>query len=401
MDLALGPEDAAFEAEVERFLEDNVTDDIREAGRLTGGVLSDFDACLKWTRILHGRGWSAPAWPVDYGGPGWTAIQRYIFDSACQRAGTPRLFSMGTRMVGPVVMRYGTDAQKADYLPSILSGEDTWCQGYSEPGSGSDLASLQTRAVADGEDYLVNGSKIWTTGAQFANRMFCLVRTATEGKPQEGISFLLIDMDTPGIVVEPIISFSGDHELNQVFFDDVRVPRRNRVGEENQGWTVAKYLLEFERGGAAYSPGLHAAIRRIRRIAAQARTSDAAALADDAGFRRELAAAEIAVTATEMTEKRVMSALSQGQNPGSAASQLKVMGSELLQCVTELAVTAIGYYAAPDQPDARVPGSNVAPIGTAEAVTVVPKYLNSRAATIYAGSNEIQRNILAKAVLGM
>ena len=257
MDLALSTEDEDFRSEVRRFLDDNLTEDLREAGRKTGGVFADFAAGLRWHRILARQGWSAPNWPEEHGGTGWSATQRYIFSRECTAADAPRIFSMGLRMVGPVIMRFGTPEQKARYLPRILSGDITFCQGYSEPGSGSDLASLKTRAERDGDDYVINGTKIWTTGAHVADHMFCLVRTSTEGKPQDGISFVLIDsMTTPGLSVTPILTLAGDHEVNQVFLDNVRTPVANRIGPENAGWTVAKYLLEFERGGDAYTPNL-------------------------------------------------------------------------------------------------------------------------------------------------
>jgi alkylation response protein AidB-like acyl-CoA dehydrogenase len=301
-----------------------------------------------------------------------------------------------------VLMRFGTPEQKKKYLPRILSGDDVWCQGYSEPGSGSDLASLKTRAERDGDDYVIDGTKIWTTFAQHANRMFCLVRTSTEGKPQDGISFVLIDdMKTPGLSVKPIITLAGDHEVNQVFFDNVRTPIANRVGEENEGWTVAKYLLEFERGGDPYSAGLHTAIESLRAIARAEATGNGATLADDPAFRNRMAEIEMDVTALEFTEKRIMSALSNGQNPGAMSSMMKVRGSETLQKLTEAAVEAIGYYASPFEPQTRALGSNVEPIAPQHAVTVMPQYLNHRAASIYAGSNEVQRNIMAKLVLGL
>jgi alkylation response protein AidB-like acyl-CoA dehydrogenase len=400
MDLSLSPADEAFRREVRAFLDEQLSEDIKEATRLTSGVFAAFPIGRRWHRALHAKGWIAPAWPVEFGGTGWTAMQRFIFERECAAAGAPRLFAMGLRMVGPVLMRFGRPEQKEFYLPRIRAGEDTWCQGYSEPGSGSDLASLQCRAASDGDDYVINGSKIWTTGAQYANRMFCLVRTSTDGKPQAGISFLLIDMDTAGLTVEPIVTLAGDHEVNQVFFDDVRVPKANRVGPENQGWTVAKYLLEFERGGTAYGPGLAAALRRLRAVA-EAEAAGGAPLIEDDGFRRRIAEAEVKAAALDATERRLMSAMGQGQNPGAAASMLKTLGSELNQQVSELAVEAVAYYAAPHQPDARVPGANVEPIGPVHAVPVMPKYLNYRAASIYAGSNEIQRNIMAKLVLGL
>ncbi len=399
MDLALKPEDAAFRDEVRAFLAEKLPPDLREAGRLTASVFTDKTWNIRWHKILYEKGWIAPAWPVEYGGTGWTEMQRYIFASECARAGTPSLSPMGLRMCGPVIMRFGTPEQKAFYLPRILAGEDYWCQGYSEPGSGSDLASLQCRAVRDGDHYVVDGTKLWTTHAHFANRMFCLVRTDAGGKPQEGITFILIDMDTPGIEVKPIVTMAGDHEVNQVFFDGVRVPVANRVGEEGQGWTVAKYLLEFERGNA-YAAGMQVAIDNLRAIASAER-SDGAALIEEPEFRRKLEELAIEVRGIEFTEHRIMSALSNGQNPGPASSMLKTRGTETMQRINELGVEAIGFYAAPDQKAAREPLSNVAPIGPAHGLTVVPRYLNNRASSIYGGSNEVQRNIMAKLVLGL
>ncbi|PKQ09522.1 MAG: acyl-CoA dehydrogenase, partial [Alphaproteobacteria bacterium HGW-Alphaproteobacteria-12] len=283
MNLDLTPADADFREDVCAFLDENLTPDLREAGRLTTSAFTDKAWNLAWHKILYKKGWAAPGWPKDYGGTGWSDMQKYIWASECARYGTPHLSPMGLRMCGPMLMKFGTEAQKNFYLPRILSGEDYWCQGYSEPGSGSDLASLQLKAVSDGEDYVLNGTKIWTTHAHFANRMFCLVRTDGSGKPQQGITFLLLDMDTPGIKVEPIITLAGDHEVNQVFFDDVRVPKTNRVGEENDGWTVAKYLLEFERGGA-FAAALGVGVEKIREVAAGERGGDGKRLIDDAGF---------------------------------------------------------------------------------------------------------------------
>ncbi len=400
MDLALTPADEAFRDEVRSFLAEKLTPDLKEAGRLTGGVFTDAPDNLKWHRILHEKGWVAPAWPVEYGGTGWTEMQRYIWASECARAGAPSLSPMGLRMCGPVLMKFGSQAQKDRYLPAILDGADYWCQGYSEPGSGSDLASLQCRAVRDGDDYVVNGTKIWTTHAHFANRMFCLVRTDSSGKPQQGITFLLIDMDSPGLKVAPLITLAGDHEVNQVFLDNVRVPVANRVGEEGQGWTIAKYLLEFERGNA-FAAGLQVAIENLRTIAAGERGDDGAQLIGDPDFARRLAEVEIDVAAMTITEHRVMSALSAGQNPGPASSMLKTRGTETHQRITELGIEAIAFYGGVQQPEARIVGSNTAPVGPAHGVTVMPKYLNTRASTIYGGSSEVQRNIMAKLVLGL
>jgi acyl-CoA dehydrogenase len=400
MDLNLTGEEAAFRDEVRAFLDEKLTPELKEAGSLTTSVFTDKPWNLKWQKILHEKGWAAPAWPVEYGGTGWNEMQKYIWASECARAGTPGLSPMGLRMCAPVLMKYGTPEQKAFFLPRILAGEDYWCQGYSEPGSGSDLASLQLRAVSDGDDYVLNGSKIWTTHAHFANRMFCLVRTNADGKPQQGITFILLEMDTPGIKVEPIITLAGEHEVNQVFFDDVRVPKKNRVGPENEGWTVAKYLLEFERGGA-YAAALAVGIEKIKTIASAERADNGGRLIDDPAYRAKVSDAEIAVKAMEITEHRVMSALSGGKNPGPASSMLKTRGSEMTQTIDELVVEAIAYYADVDQRPAREPGSNVEAVGPTYGLTAMPRYLNNRAATIYGGSNEIQRGIMAKLVLGL
>ena len=392
MDLELAPEDLAFRDEVRAFLAENLTPELRAAGERQTSVFVEPQHSLVWQKILHARGWAAPSWPRAYGGPGWTEMQRYIFAAECARARAPSLAPMGLRMVGPVIMAFGTPEQKAHYLPRILSGEDYWCQGYSEPGAGSDLASLQLRAESDGDDYVLSGSKIWTTHAQFANRMFCLVRTSTQGKPQAGITFLLLDMASPGITVRPIITLAGEHEVNQVFFEGVRTPKANRLGEENQGWTVAKHLLEFERGGGS-APGLKVQLERVEAMAG--------GLGDDPHYRRRLAEAQIAVEAIDISERRVLSALAGGKNPGPASSMLKTQGAEAMQRIDELAVAAAGAYAGVDQPGARQAGSNVEPVGPQESLTAMARYLNNRAASIYGGSNEIQRDIIARLVLGL
>jgi acyl-CoA dehydrogenase len=400
MNLDLSPDERTFRDEVRSFLDTHLPPDLREAGRRTTSVFTDKKWSIPWQKILHRQGWVAPSWPKEYGGTGWSDMQRYIWSAECARAGAPGLAPMGLRMVGPCIMRYGTPEQKAHYLPRILSGEDYWCQGYSEPGSGSDLASLQLRATSDGDDYVLNGSKIWTTHAQWANRMFCLVRTKFDGKPQAGITFLLLDMQSPGIKVRPIITLAGEHEVNQVFFDDVRVPKANRLGEENDGWTVAKYLLEFERGGGS-GAGLKISIGRIRELASKQLGDDGERLIDDEAFAAKLAAASVAVEAIEMTEHRVMSALSAGKPPGPASSLLKMQGTEAMQRLDELAIETIGFYSAVDQPEARQPGSNIEPVGPADGVLAMARYLNNRAGSIYGGSNEIQRDIMARLVLGL
>ncbi|MDR3508691.1 MAG: acyl-CoA dehydrogenase family protein [Caulobacteraceae bacterium] len=400
MDLDLTAEDRAFQDEVRAFLETSLTPELRKAGRRTTSVFTDRDYSLAWQKILHARGWAAPAWPVQYGGPGWSEMQRYIFAAECARAGAPSLSPMGLKMVGPVIMGYGTDEQKAFFLPRILAGEDYWCQGYSEPGSGSDLASLQLSAIRDGDDYVLSGSKIWTTHAHWANRMFCLVRTRKEGKPQAGITFLLLDMTLPGISVRPIITLAGDHEVNQVFFDNVRVPVSGRVGEENSGWTVAKYLLEFERGGGS-AAGLRVSLERLRGLARSEGGDDGGKLIEDVAYRGKLAAAGVAVDAIEMTEHRVLAALASGNAPGPASSMLKTQGTELMQRLDELALEGLGAYAAVDQIEARAPGANIDIIGPEHGLVTAARYLNNRAASIYGGSNEIQRDIMAKLVLGL
>ncbi|PXA88723.1 acyl-CoA dehydrogenase [Caulobacter sp. D5] len=390
MDLELSAEDLAFRDAVRAFIDANLTPQLREAGRRMTSVFCDKAHSLAWQRILAAQGWAAPTWPVEHGGPGWSEIQRHVFFAECARAGAPGLAPMGLRMVAPAIMRFGTDEQKARYLPRILSGEDYWCQGYSEPGAGSDLASLQMKAVADGDDYVLNGSKIWTTHAHWATHMFCLVRTSTEGKPQAGITFLLVEMDRPGIRVDPIITMAGEHEVNQVLFDDVRTPRADRLGEEDQGWTVAKHLLEFERGGG-YAAGLEAGLERLRGQVEP----------EDPDHRRRLAEAQIAALAIDVTERRVLSAFASGANPGPASSILKAQGSEALQRQDELALDALGGYAAVHQPKAREAGSNEAFVGPETGLTTTARYLNNRAASIYGGSNEIQRDIIARLVLGL
>jgi acyl-CoA dehydrogenase len=386
-------QDAAFREEVRGFLAGALTADIRAAQARQAGVFSEGDLCRLWHKVIYERGWIAPSWPAEYGGPGWTAMQRFIYADECARANAPVLPAMGLQMCGPVIMRYGTAEQKAFFLPRMLSGEHYWCQGYSEPQSGSDLASLQTRAVRDGDHYVVSGSKLWTTHAHFANWMFLLVRTATEGKPQAGISFLLTPMDAPGISVRPIISISGEHEVNQVFFDDVRVPVANMMGEENQGWTVAKYLLEFERGAGAQSARLKIMLDTAREIARREG-------GDDAAFLRRWASLDIELQALDHAERQVAAVLAAGRGVGdTVASRLKLTVSGLLQQITELAMDGLGIYAAADQRAALGMGANQPPIGPDYALTPTAKYLNSRAATIYGGSNEVQHNILARVLL--
>jgi len=396
MDLSFTAAEREFQAEVRAFLDEKLTPDLRHAHALTPSVFSDPPVGNRWQRILYERGWAAPLWPAEYGGTGWTLAQRYIWEVESALAGAPAVTPMGLRMVGPVIMRFGTQAQKDFYLPRILKAEDYWCQGYSEPGSGSDLASLKTRAVRDGDHYVVNGSKIWTTHAHHANRMFALVRTSEETKKQDGISFILIDMKTPGISVRPIVTIGGDHETNQVFFDDVRVPVENRVGEEGQGWSYGKYLLEFERGGAMSSGRLRALLAHIGKLAATYGAGD------DPAIRLRLSQAEIDIDALEMTELRIMSSLQTGQNPGPVSSSLaKLRNSEIKQALTLLAVDVLGADALAWQSHRPLYELNESPMLPEDALTAVPEYLNSRAYTIFGGTSEVQRDIIAKAVIGL
>ena len=397
MNLELADGERAFRDEVRAFLNDNLTSELRAGGRSATSVFCDPKFSLPWQRMLNARGWAAPTWPVEFGGPGWSEMQQYIFAEECALAGAPNLAPMGLRMVGPCIMRHGTPEQRAYYLPRILSGEDYWCQGYSEPGAGSDLAGLRTRAEADGEDYVLNGSKIWTTHAHFANMMFGLVRTDFDAKAQKGITFLLIDMKAPGVTVRPIINLAGEHELNEVFFENVRVPQANRLGAENDGWTVAKYLLEFERGGS-FAPALRARLKRIRAVARE-ETLNGPPLLEDSAFEAKLANAEIKVEAIQVTEHRVASALSSGQNPGPLSSMLKTQGTEMLQRIEELGLDLAAHYLPAGGNSEQ--GHNKPPVGPDHSNAAAARYFNSRAASIYGGSNEIQRNIMARLVLGL
>ncbi len=377
------------------FLDEALTPELREAGRRATSVFMDKRYSLPWQKILHAKGWVAPSWPKAYGGPGWTEMQRHIFAAECTRAGAPSLAPMGLRMVGPVIMGYGSEAQKAHYLPRILSGEDYWCQGYSEPGAGSDLASLKLKAESDGDDYILNGSKIWTTHAHLADHIFCLVRTDSGGRPQQGISFLLVAMDSPGVSVTPILTMAGDHEVNQVLFDNVRVPRSNRIGEENKGWHYAKYLLEFERGGGFSAPRIQHELQRLCELVSSAR-QEIAGFDGSGEIARRIARIEIDLKALEITELRILSAVSGGGNPGPESSILKLNSTRLEQEINELSADVLGYRGFPMNPVQD--GSPNRPDFIS---SVVPRYLNNRAASIFGGSQEVQRNIIAKMVLGL
>ena len=394
MDLLLGPEDLAFRDEVRRLLADHVTPDMRRAIDLTTGFIVEPDVVIALHRALDRNGWAVPHWPVKYGGTGWSPAQRYIFDLACGRAGAPIYNTSGSHFVGPVIIRYGTPAQKDKYLPRIRSGEDYWAQGYSEPGSGSDLASLKTRAESDGDAYVVNGQKIWTTMAHRANRLFALVRTSNVGKRQDGITFLLFDMDMPGISVRPIIGTGGDHEFNEVFFSDVRVPKANRIGEENKGWEIAKYLLEFERGGRVLAGQVRALFARLVRLIA-------ARCPNDRDIRTRLAEIGTDLDAMEMIDISVLSTLQAGGNPGPISSLLKLRWSEIRQAIAELAVDAIGAEALRWLPERPFYETLQLPPEEEEIAAAAPRYLNSRAFSIMGGTSEVQTNILAKTLAGL
>ncbi len=402
MKLAFTRDEEAFRAQVREFLDRNLSADLRAYAKRMTSVYSTKPVAMEWQRILVKQGWAAPSWPVEYGGTNWSVAQRYIFDVEMARAGAPPLSPMGIGMCGPALIGHGSKAQKDHYLPRILSGEDFWCQGYSEPHAGSDLAALTMSAVEDGDHYICNGSKIWTTHAHEANMMFCLVRTDSSGKMQQGITFILIDMTSPGVRVDPILMLSGEHIQNAVFFTDVRVPKANVIGKVNEGWTVAKYLLEFERGGSSYGPRLLARLRSLRQIAAEEGLLDA-------DFARKLSQAEAEAQTLEAAELQMMSELAGGGTPGLKASMMKIRGTELSQHLTELGLELAGAYAAPFQPHHTSPGgpvpgfdgANTPLVGPESAVTVSAKYLNDRAGSIYAGSNEIQRGILSKGQLGL
>jgi len=399
---ALSPQDAAFREEVRAFLDRALTPSLRRAGTLMTSVYCDHEAQLEWQALLYRQGWAAPSWPVEYGGCGWTAVQRYIFQRERLLAGAPTS-PLGINMVGPAIMAFGDPAQKAFFLPRMLSGEHLWCQGYSEPQAGSDLAALAMKAERDGDDLVCTGTKIWTTHANVANWMFCLVRTDATGRKQQGITFLLIDMKSPGVTVRPIVMSSGEAVQNQVFFDAVRVPVANAVGGLDQGWTVAKYLLEYERGGSAYAPELQIKLAALRRHAADV-------IAKNPLLAARIAETEIEVEVLDALEAEILSALSADKAIGTDASMMKILGTELQQRVTELALEAAGPLARAWQPGVAVPGGPVIghPLGldayasgeTWQAIAPL-RYLNERAGTIYAGANEIQRGILAKAELGL
>ena len=398
MNLEFSPEEIAFRDEVRKFIDENYPKDLVGMGSREDLTRDQF---LAWHKILGKKGWSAPAWPKEYGGTGWTSTQRYIWSEENARVDAVMPLPFGVSMVAPVIYTFGSDEQKERFLPKILSGEEWWCQGYSEPGAGSDLASVKTTAVRDGDHYVINGQKTWTTLAQHADWGFFLCRTdPNAAKPQEGISFILVDMKTPGIEVRPIITIDGSHEVNETWLTDVRVPVENLVGVENKGWTYAKFLLAHERSGIAGVARSKRGIAKLKQIAST-EVIDGAPLISDDSFARKISQLEIDLTALEFTELRTLAGEAQGKGPGPESSILKVKGTEIQQRLTQLTLEAVGSYGAPYFRGFPEDGSNEFPIGPDYAHQAAPHYFNMRKTSIYGGSNEIQRNIITKMILGL
>ncbi|WP_228897316.1 acyl-CoA dehydrogenase family protein [Acidovorax sp. Leaf73] len=402
MDLNFTPQEEAFRAEVQAFLKAKLPERIATKVK-AGQRLSKADQD-EWHAILNERGWLANHWPKAYGGPGWGAVEKFIFDTECALAGGPRIVPFGVNMLGPVLIKFGNEAQKKYWLPRILSGEDWWCQGYSEPGAGSDLASVKTTAVRvtdeTGDHYIVNGQKTWTTQGQHANMIFCLVRTDREAKAQSGISFLLVDMQSPGVELRPIRTLDGDKEVNEVFFTDVKVPVENLVGEENKGWTYAKYLLTYERTGIAGVGFCIAALAKLQVIAAKV-MKNGKPLDQDPLFAARMAQVEIDLENMKTTNLRVIAAVAGGGVPGAESSMLKIRGTEIRQEILSLIRRAVGPYALPFIEEAQYEGYADEPVGPKEAATAAANYFNYRKLSIFGGSNEIQKNIISKMILGL
>ncbi|MFL2785571.1 MAG: acyl-CoA dehydrogenase family protein [Paracoccaceae bacterium] len=393
MDLNFSDHERAFQSEVQTFLAENLPDDIAAKVRLGDGLTKDMMDL--WHSILNAKGWLATTWPKAFGGPGWTPVQKHIFEEECCRAYAPRIVPFGLNMLGPVLQKFGTSEQQESILPRILSSEDWWCQGYSEPGAGSDLASLKTRAIREGDDYIINGQKTWTTLGQHANKIFCLVRTSSEGKPQEGISFVLVDLDAPGIEMRPIRLIEGGHEVNEVFFTDVRVPVSSLVGEENKGWTIAKFLLSHERTGIAGVGFSMQALEEVKVLAHTIRRG-AKRLIDDPLFAARLAKVEIDLEAMKITNLRMLFQAQKQGAPGPETSMLKIKGTVINQELRDLARRALGPLAAPFP--GHVTDGNIL-FGPADTAFNAARYFNNRKTSIFGGSNEIQRNILTKTML--
>lgn len=402
MDLNFSAQDEAFRTEVRAFLDSNLPEHLRAGMRATPSVFVEPDIGREWQRILYEKGWLAYNWPAECGGTGWTTVQRYIFEKECALADAPGLPVLGLKLLGPVICRFGTAEQKATILPRILDGTDYWCQGFSEPGAGSDLASLKTRADKRDGHYVINGRKLWTTHAHHATHIFCLVRTDGAVKPQAGISFLLVDMNQPGVEVRPIKGLAGDHEVNEVYLDDVVAPLDNLVGAEGEGWTIAKFLLENERGGACHAPKLLADIRKLRAAAGLEPDGMGGTMKEDAAFMAALAFVELESQALEMTELRVLAEMAKGLPPGPQTSLSKMVASTLRQKVDGLAVRLFGYAGlALEEARPLYGNDSPSPLYSKDAQLAAPRYLNSRAWTIFGGTNEVQRTIIAKTVLGL
>jgi alkylation response protein AidB-like acyl-CoA dehydrogenase len=399
MRLEFTDEEQSFREEVRSFLRDKLSPDI--SGKVLEGYELGREQHLLWQRRLHERGWGGMSWPVEFGGPGWNSVQQYIFEEESALAGGPRLIPFGTKMVAPVIMAFGTAAQQRRFLPKISAGEEWWCQGYSEPGAGSDLASLKTRAVRDGGHYVVDGQKTWNTLGQYADWIFCLVRTDAHAKQQSGITFLLIDMKSPGITVRPIMLLDGGHEVNEIWFENVRVPVENRIGEENRGWTYAKFLLGHERTNIAGIGIAKRELARLKRIAASERRQGRP-LIEDPLFAAQIAQVEIDLWALEITNLRVLSAERHSPAAGPEASILKVRGTEIHQSISELMMRAVGPYALPMRREAMEAGWQFDPTreppGPRYASMLAASYLNQRKLSIFGGTNEIQKNIISKMI---
>ncbi len=396
MNVDFTAEDIAFRDEVRAFLRERLPKALSEKVR-TGKHLTKEDM-VGWHAILESRRWLASHWPEEWGGPGWSVVQRYIFDVEIALAHAPRIVPFGVNMLGPVLLKYGSDEQKKRWLPRILDGSDWWCQGYSEPGAGSDLANLKTQALRDGDHYVVNGQKTWTTLGKYADMIFCLVRTDPSAKKQKGISFLLIDMKTPGIEVRPIVLLDGDAEVSEVFFTDVRVPVENLVGDENLGWTYAKYLLTYERTNIAGVGASMAALDQLKEIA-RSEQKDGKPLAEDPQFAARLARVEIELENMKTTSLRVLAAAAHGGAPGAESSMLKIRGTEIRQEISSLARRALGPYAQPFISQALDEGFTGEAIGADYAAPIASQYFNQRKLSIFGGSNEIQREIITKTIL--
>ena len=399
MNLEFSQHELEFKKEVQNFLKKELTSELVEAAKRSSAVFTEKEIAMEWQAKLAKKGWLVPSWPEEYGGTNWTETQKYIFSSECAKAEAPSLTPMGLGMIGPLLLGKGTKEQKDYYIPRIISGEDYWCQGYSEPGAGSDLASLKCKAERRGDKYIINGSKIWTTHAHLANKIFCLVRTENSQKKQEGITFLMVNMKQPGIKVEPILTIAKDHDFNQVVFENAEASISDRIGEEGEGWAVAKYLLEFERGGVANeAEKLLTRIKFIKKlvkiISLQKQDSDF-----DSLYRKKISELEIKGESIKFTVLRALSSFEKGKSPGPESSIMKTLATELEQEISDISLEVIDYYGMPFQDTSL--RTNESAIGDEAFRSIAGKYQNLRATSIYGGSNEIQRNIIAKAVLGI